>query len=80
MFSVAESKLDRVSITTLKMVGETATTVYGLHRHRVQCHGAIRIHHTGMFCFEASLMETKGIANFRTLVPQDTLLYNHLFE
>lgn len=44
MFSVAESKLDRVSITTLKMVGETATTVYGLHRHRVQCHGAIRIH------------------------------------
>ena len=79
MFSVAESKLDRVSITTLKMVGETATTVYGLHRHHVQCHGAIRIHH--MLCFEASLMETKGIANFQTLVPQNTLLYNHiLFE
>lgn len=79
MFSVAESKLDRVSITTLKMVGETATTVYGLHRHRVQCHGAIRIHH--MFCFDqASLMESKGIGNFQTLVPQNTLLYNHLFE
>ena len=32
LFSVAESKLDRVFFTTLKMVGETATTVYGRHR------------------------------------------------